>query len=50
MRGDRISLFGMKATGMNGKEGAIVSLPNSINEGRYGIQVDRLQKSIFFCR
>ena len=48
-KGDRVSLAGLHATGMNGKKGIIHSLPNddsSKGDDRYGVWVDGSKKPI----
>ena len=48
-KGDRVTLVGLKSTGMNGKKGTIVYLPgahSSKEENRYGVWVDGCDKAM----
>ena len=45
-KGDRVTLAGLSTSKWNGKEGTIVSLLNTSNQSRYGVQVDGARKSV----
>jgi hypothetical protein len=45
-KGDRVTLVGLKSSEYRNKQGVIVTLSDSSNEGRYGIRIDGTRKPI----
>lgn len=44
--GDKVTLYGLKTNKYNGQRGIIVALADPLNEGRFGVRLDKSRESI----